>query len=97
MPDKIFQRPETVPTKADVKDWDGEYVDPTSIKITVTIGSATVVDAQDMTKLETGKYVYYYTPAADATLGWHVSKVTVTDGEGGGAKVTITPGGFRLE
>jgi hypothetical protein len=96
----IFQRPETVPVHAEVKDWGVPpvYIDPTTITITITTktGVAVITDVA-MTKESLGKYVYYYRPAVDAYLGWYIVKATVVDGAGGTAITTIQPGGFKLE
>ena len=94
----IYQRGETVPIHADVQDWDDAYVDPTSIVIDVWDVSGTKkVTAQAMSKLETGKYVYYYTSLAADEEGWWRSMATITDGSGAGAKVTMRPGSFKLQ
>ncbi len=94
---RTFQRPETVPIYAEVKNQAGSYVDPTSITITITSPTnlAVITDVA-MTQTATGKYTYYYRPASNAELGWYHVKVTSVDGAGGSAITTITQGGFTL-
>lgn len=97
-----FQREETVEVYAEVRDQDRNLVDPTeSIQVTITDadGTAILLDdpnyEADMTALDgDGKFVYYYTLASDAAVGWWTVEVTVTDT---GAKVTKTRGGFKVE
>ena len=90
-----FQRPETIVSELEVRDQNYTLVDPSSIpKIDITDPAGTsVVTAQSMTKVTTGKYSYDYTPAGTAVLGWYGVKITVTDG----GRVTIARGGFTLE
>jgi len=97
-----FQRPETIPIWAEVKDWAGEYATPTSVKLTVIHkeGTVPVVDNQSMDladELVEGIYVYYWTSLADSVLGWYVVTATITDGAGEGTIVTIELGGFNLQ
>ncbi|MGW8177234.1 MAG: hypothetical protein ACWGQW_00335 [bacterium] len=99
--ERNFQRPETVPLYSNVKDWSTpqQYVDPTtSIEIAITNPDGTVKQAATaMTKLETGKYVYYHLTSLSDQVGWYPVVVTVQDGAGGGARVTVQNGGFWLE
>ena len=97
--EKIYQIGETVPVWAEVKDWDDAYVTPTSAKVTIynESGEELVTDAT-MTEDATGKFVYYYnTEVGVDSAGWHPYVATIVDGTGGGAKTTISRGGFRLE
>ena len=41
-----------------VKDNDGLLIDPDSAKITIYLNSAKAVDAENMTKVDTGEYYY---------------------------------------
>jgi len=95
---RVFQYPETVPVHAEVKDWEGNFVNPTSIKVTVTNPAGTVVvDNLDMASEGVGKFVYYYRPAVGAVLGWYTAKALVVDGVGASAITTVVLAGFILE
>jgi len=95
---KTFQLGETVPIWCHVQDWDDVYIDPTSIKVEVWLPSGTQdISSTDMTKSATGKYVYYYYSEITDTVGFYRVKVTVTDGSGATAKLSIITGGFRLQ
>ena len=53
---------EATKRKIEVKDVDGNYADPTTMKITVKKPDGAIdVDATLMTKDDTGKYHYWYT------------------------------------
>lgn len=77
-----YQRGETAVLQAYVKDSSGDYVDPTgSITITITDPSGSVVvNAQTMSKSETGKYYYDYNIPEDAVIGRYAYQVEVKDG-----------------
>jgi len=93
-----FQRPEVVPIWIEVKDWNGNYVDPTSIYLTVKHKDGLiVVNNEAVTKSDVGEYVYYWTSLIDSPDGWYTIIATITDGTGEGAKVTIELGGFYLQ
>lgn len=95
--ERVFQRGETVPCYAEVKDWDGEYQTPTSINIDIyTPSNVLSVDGQAMTEIATGRYVYYYNSQLTDSVGWYRIVIVVVDGTGGGAKTTIQQGGFEL-
>ena len=97
--ERTFQRPETVPIWAEVKDWDGNYVDP-SEGVTLTLydpKDTKKVDGLAMTKSATGKYVYHYASQADDEVGWWRGRGLAQDGAGAGAKITIKVGGFYLQ
>jgi len=99
-----FQRGETVPCWAVVKDKDKELVDPSQgVIITLTEPDGTIAkDGEDdiediaMTKSETGKYVYYYDSATDDPVKHWNFYCKAIDGEGDGERTTITHGGFKL-
>lgn len=96
--ESTFQRGETVPLWAEVKDQSGNYVDPTSVKLTLVKPDGTDVFAnQDMVKSVTGKFVYFWNSTSDSDVGWYTAKGKTTDGTGEEAKVTIENGGFTLE
>ena len=75
--------PETVIVWLEVKDEDGNYVDPgTSIKCTIYDPNETVVaghDGQAMTKSETGKYYYDYNPSGSEVEGYYEARCEVVD------------------
>lgn len=95
-----FELGETVEIYVEVKNQLGTLVDPaTSIKVTIYKPDGTeALAATSMTKVDTGKYNYYYTsvvatpPAADP-LGWYRVRITVMDID----KVTIKDGGFNVK
>jgi hypothetical protein len=93
-----FKRAETVEIYAEVKTQSGVLTDPTAIVLDLYDSAGTQkVTAQAMTKLDTGKYQYFYTLASDAALGFWKGTVTETDGVGASAKVTKTDDGFEVE
>ena len=102
--ERTFQRGETVPCWAEVRDVDTDALTNASegAKITITDPDGTeqvpVAPAvtQAMENPDTGKYVYYYTPGATAVLGWWQTKVKTQD-ETVDPKYVIEKGGFRLE
>jgi uncharacterized protein YfaS (alpha-2-macroglobulin family) len=97
MTEQVFRRGQTVECYAEVKTQAGAYVDPTSIVVTILDPNGVAkVTAQAMTKLEVGKYAYYYTVPADGGYGWWVDYATITDGSGAGAKVTMPQGQFEV-
>lgn len=58
--------------------------------------TASVLEDATMALSETGKFVYYYTTASDAPLGWWRAKCTAKDGAVD-VRYMIANGGFRLE
>ena len=95
----FFQKGETVPIWADVRNWSDVLVDP-SEGVTITLTSPTGVTIRDgvaMTKSEIGKYVTYYNTTTDSPSGWWKAKTIAQDGTGESAKYTITLGGFSLQ
>lgn len=99
--ERTFQRGETVPVHAYVRDWSDppQYQDPSEgVKITILdpSGTAKVTDA-GMTKLDVGKYVYYYASQLSDTKGSYIPRCTAQDGSGGSARITIEVGSFDLE
>jgi hypothetical protein len=77
----------------------GTYVSPDQgVKITIKDATDVVkVDAVAMTASATGKFVYYYTPAADAERGnWHY-KALGQDGTGASAKYGKVFGSFEVK
>jgi len=74
---KIYYQGETFRQKAKVQDIsDGSNMDPHRIRVTI-VDSAGIpqIEAQGMTKEETGQYYYDYTLADDAALGEWVTEV----------------------
>jgi len=100
--ERTFQRGETVPIWAEVRDVDTDALTDASegakIVITDPDGTIQVGDPTPvaMDNPDTGKYVYYYTPGAAAVLGWWQTKVKTQD-ETVDPKYVIEKGGFRLE
>lgn len=97
---QVFQRPETVPIWAEIKNWAGAYADPTHGVTLVHLTNPKGVkkaENQTMTKSETGKYVYYYASQANDELGWWRYQTKSQDGTGATAKYTITDGSFELK
>ena len=95
---RIFQRGESVPVWGEVKDWAGTYIDPVSVKVTITKPDGTAsVTAQSMTRSETGRYVYYYDSDAADLLGWWRTMIETVDGSSPNERHTITHGGFELQ
>lgn len=78
----------TIWVRAYIYDSDDSLVDPThSIKLTlVDADGTTQVDAQDMTKDDTGIYDYYYNTDSDSAEGWWSGEVWTVDGTGDSAK-----------
>lgn len=96
--ERVFQRGETVPIYSDVKDWDGNYITPTSIKITIYKPDETkAVDGIAMTEIVKGQYVHYYNTETTNPVGWYRTQVVEVDGTGDTAKTTIKLGGFELQ
>ena len=94
----VFERPETVPIHCEDKDWTGTYIDP-SAGITIDIykpDGTKKVDAGAMSKVTTGKYVYYYNSEATDPAGWWRYSCKAVDGSGAGARTVITKGSFQL-
>lgn len=99
-----WQRPETVPIWAEVRDPDTNALTDPSGGVVLTLtdpNGAVVFTEQVMDNPDKGKYVYYwtseetkdYTPIA----GWYKAKAKAVDGTGEGTKVVIELGGFYLE
>lgn len=97
MADIGFGRGETVPIWVPVKDWDDNYVTPTSVKVSVWDPDGTQkVTEQSAAEDETGRYVYYYPLATDAMLGYWPMKGIITDGTGDAARKTMPRGSFLV-
>lgn len=78
---KRYYQGETIKQNVELRDVDGVLVDPTSIVITIIDPEGTTkVDAQDMTKDETGKYYYDYLIATDAVTGRWETEVKAVKG-----------------
>lgn len=94
-----FQTGETVPVWVEVKDWDGNYVNPSEgVKITITDPDGDVqVDGLAMTPSATGKYVYYYLTTTASVVGWWKARGRAQDGTGSSARYVVSDGGFELE
>jgi len=104
-----FRKGDVVPIHYDVQNWEGEYIDPSQgCLCTVTMPDGT--HAQDpseddiiekpMTKLETGKYVYYYyshDDDPDDPDAWFKAECTAKDGSGDTTKKTSKTWSFRLQ
>jgi hypothetical protein len=96
---EVFIRTATIGIWAYFKDWEGEYHSPDQgVKVTLTDPTGVKqVDDEAMTEDEEGKFVYYYTPASDAELGWWSYSCTGQDGSDTEAKYTIKEGSFELK
>jgi len=100
----IFQRGESIPCWAEVKDHAGTYIDPSQgVFITISEPDGTLakdgvddIDDTAMSKSDTGKYVYYYDSASDDPVKHWNFFCKAIDGEGDDARTTITHGGFKL-
>ena len=72
-----FARGTTIRINAEVTDVDNIYVTPTSIKVTVFIGTTIKVNALSMTQSATGKYFYQWQSATTDAAGKYEVTVTV--------------------
>ena len=100
METRHWQRGDTVPIWAEIRDPDTDALtDPSEdVKLTLTDPDGTVkVNNQTMTQSSTGKYVYYWLSTTDDAIGWYKAKVTVQDGTGTGARYVVEYSGFVLE
>ena len=94
----VFQCGETVPIRADVKDYLSALINPSN-GLTVTLydpEGTKEVDAATMTCESTGKYVYYYNTTALSVKGTWSYEVKAQDGSGAVAKYTVAKGSFKL-
>ena len=69
----------TIRIEVEIKDVNGEYVDPDSVpKITLSIGTTIVENAQDMAQIndDDGRYYYDWESAADDTEGNYDVQIT---------------------
>ena len=76
----------------------GSYTSPNQgVKLTVWDSAGTVqVNAQAMSENATGKFVYYYTPAAAAEQKWWNCFAIGQHGTGDSAKYGVARGSFYL-
>jgi hypothetical protein len=96
---EVYQRGDTIPIWLEVMDWQGNHVDPTHGVTLVHLTSPKSVkkaENQAMTKIETGKYVYYYASQSGDETGWWRYQIKTQDGSGFDAKYTISEGSFEL-
>jgi len=96
---RTFQRPETVPLWAEIRNMDKELRDP-SEPVLITIRDPEfdkVIEEGTMTKHSTGMYFYHWTSALTDDPGWYKYRVVVQDGKGAAAKVTVELGSFQLQ
>jgi hypothetical protein len=98
MSTEVFDREGTVEIWA-YFERNGAYTTPDQgVKITITDPTGIKkVDAAAMTESATGKWVYYYTPASDAELGWWRYYCLGQDGTGTSAKYGKIHGSFEVK
>jgi len=111
---RTFKIGETVEVYAEIKTQAGALVDPSGCDaggyncVTVTIIDPDGTIAKDadendiedtvMSRLEKGKYAYYYTIKSTDARGWWRAPVKTQDGAiADPAKFVITGGGFKVE
>jgi len=96
---QVYQRGETVGIWCYVKDWEGNYTNPDNgVKVTLIDPKSIVkVNALNMTPIDEGKYVYYYTSQITDTTGWWRYQCKSQDGVGDDAKYVISEGSFELK
>ena len=78
---KVYVRGENVRQIAEVTDSTGAYLDPDSIVITIIDSEgSTQVDAQSMSKSDTGKYYFDFVIPVSAPCGDYKSEIKAVKG-----------------
>lgn len=111
---RTFKIGETVEVYVEVKTQAGVLVDPSGcdageyqcVTVTIIDPDGTIAEDSDendiedtvMSRLDTGKYAYYYTIKSTDAKGWWRTPVKAQDGAiADPAKYTIIGGGFKVE
>ena len=102
----VFPRGDVVPIYYNVEDWQGNYIDPSGGCVCslwqpdgtmATDLADEEIDEEPMTKLDTGRYVYYYYSRDTDPKKFFRSVCTAIDGTGDTTKRTSKSWSFRLQ
>lgn len=105
METNVFERLDTVPCFCWVRNWNDEFIDPSEgVLFSLWHPDGTIakdhneedIDEVSMTKLETGKYVYYHNTDMDDKTGWWKYRGRPVDGSGDTVRSTAQRGSFNL-